>query len=101
MSFPEATPSGVPRVTVRPGDVIAEKYEVEKVLAAGGMGVVLSAQHRQLKRRVALKFLLPELCATPGIVQRFLREAQAMTAIQNEHVARVLDVGTTAEGAPY
>ncbi|HSO31428.1 MAG TPA: protein kinase [Labilithrix sp.] len=86
---------------VRPGDVIAEKYEVEKVLAAGGMGVVLSAHHRQLKRRVALKFLLPELCATPGVVERFLREAQAMTAIQNEHIARVLDVGTTSDGSPY
>jgi len=91
----------MPVVTVRPGDVIAEKYEVEKVLAAGGMGVVLSAQHLQLKRRVALKFLLPELCEAPGIVARFLREAQAMTAIQNEHVARVLDVGKTTEGSPY
>ena len=91
----------MPVVSVRPGDVIADKYEVEKVLAAGGMGVVLSAQHLQLKRRVALKFLLPELCEAPGIVARFLREAQAMTAIQNEHVARVLDVGKTAEGSPY
>jgi serine/threonine-protein kinase len=85
----------------RAGDVIADKYVVEKVLAIGGMGVVVAAHHRQLKRRVALKFLLAELCSTPGMVDRFLREAQAMTAIQNEHVARVIDVGTTADGTPF
>jgi len=103
MSLPDSSPSGsgVPSVRVRPGDIVAEKYEVERVLASGGMGVVLSAHHRQLKRRVALKFLLPELCATPGVVERFLREAQAMTAIQNEHIARVLDVGTAKDGSPY
>jgi eukaryotic-like serine/threonine-protein kinase len=86
---------------VQPGDVIAEKYTVERVLAEGGMGVVVAAQHRQLRRRVALKFLLPELCQMREVVERFLREAQAMTSIQNEHVARVLDVGTTTEGAPF
>ncbi len=90
-----------PGARVKPGDVIAEKYEVERVLASGGMGVVLAAQHKQLRRRVALKFLLPELCATNDVVERFLREAQAMTTIQSEHVARVLDVGTTADGSPY
>ncbi len=90
-----------PGSRVKPGDVIAEKYEVERVLASGGMGVVLAAHHKQLRRRVALKFLLPELCATNDVVERFLREAQAMTTIQSEHVARVLDVGTTADGSPY
>ncbi|HVH48249.1 MAG TPA: protein kinase [Labilithrix sp.] len=102
MSEPGVDTSGVPSsVRVQPGDVIAGKYEVERVLAEGGMGVVLAAQHKQLRRRVALKFLLPELCHMSEVVTRFLREAQAMTSIQNEHVARVLDVGTTAEGAPY
>ncbi len=86
---------------VRPGEVLADKYVVERVLAEGGMGVVVAARHNQLGRRVALKFLLPELCTQKEVVARFLREAQSMTSIQNEHVARVLDVGTTAEGAPY
>ncbi len=94
----ELAPSSAP---VRAGDVIADKYEVERVLAEGGMGVVVAAQHMQLRRRVALKFLRPELCEMREVVARFLREAQAMTAIQNEHVARVLDVGTMADGPPY
>ncbi len=86
---------------VSAGDVIADKYEVERVLAEGGMGVVVAAQHKQLRRRVALKFLRAELCEMREVVVRFLREAQAMTTIQNEHVARVLDVGTMTTGAPY
>jgi eukaryotic-like serine/threonine-protein kinase len=92
---------GEPDSRLKPGDVIADKYVVERILASGGMGVVLAAQHKQLRRRVALKFLLPELCQAGDVVARFLREAQAMTTIQNEHVVRVLDVGTTAEGSPF
>jgi eukaryotic-like serine/threonine-protein kinase len=92
---------GVTSSPVSAGDVIADKYEVERVLAEGGMGVVVAAQHKQLRRRVALKFLRPELCEMREVVARFLREAQAMTTIQNEHVARVLDVGTMTTGAPY
>ena len=101
MSSIPGSASGVASTRVRAGDVIADKYEVERVLAAGGMGVVVAAQHRQLRRRVALKFLLPELCAKQEVVDRFLREAQAMTTIQNEHVARVLDVGTGSDGLPF
>jgi serine/threonine protein kinase len=101
MPEPDPSNSGVPSSRVQPGDLIAEKYEVERVLATGGMGVVLAAQHKQLKRRVALKFLLPELCQASDVVARFLREAQAMTTIQNEHVTRVLDVGTTSDGSPF
>lgn len=46
---------------VRPGDVLAGKYRVDRVLGAGGMGVVVAATHLHLEQRVALKFLLPEL----------------------------------------
>jgi serine/threonine-protein kinase len=86
---------------VREGDILAGKYRVEKVLGAGGMGVVVAARHTQLGQRVAIKFLLPEVCERPEAVRRFLREAQAAVQIQSEHVARVLDVGTLETGAPY
>src|SRR5262249_41631257 len=96
-----SSPNPPVSVRVKVGDVIADKYVVERVLASGGMGVVVSAEHQQLRRRVALKILLPELCSNHEIVTRFLREAQAMTTIQNEHVARVLDVGTSSDGSPF
>lgn len=85
----------------RSGDLIAGKYQVEKILGIGGMGMVFAAQQLTLRRRVALKVLLPAAFELPGATERFLREAQAAVAIQSEHVARVLDVGTLDDGAPY
>ncbi|WP_437730054.1 serine/threonine-protein kinase [Sorangium sp. So ce1335] len=90
-------PPGVPVV----GDVIAGKYRVEGVLGAGGMGVVLAAWHLVLERRVAVKFLLPEAASLPDAGARFLREARAAAALEGQHLARVLDVGTLDTGAAY
>jgi serine/threonine-protein kinase len=65
------------------------------------MGYVVSAFHTQLGQSVAVKFMNPELCEREEPVTRFLREARAAVRIRNEHVARVLDVGTLEDGAPY
>jgi eukaryotic-like serine/threonine-protein kinase len=86
---------------VKPGDLLAGKYRVERVLGVGGMGVVVAALHEALRQRVALKFLLPELGVEREAVERFAREARAMASLRGEHVARVLDVGTLESGAPY
>jgi serine/threonine-protein kinase len=86
---------------VQEGDLVAGKYCVERVLGQGGMGVVVAATHLQLGQRVAVKFLLPEACGDGIAVARFLREARAAARIQSEHVARVIDVGTMPDGAPY
>jgi serine/threonine-protein kinase len=75
---------------IHPGDVVADKYRVDRVLGAGGMGIVMAATHLHLEQKVALKFLLPSMAANPEIVQRFLREARAAVKIHSEHVARVL-----------
>jgi serine/threonine-protein kinase len=83
------------------GDILAGKYRVERVLGRGGMGYVVSAFHTQLGQSVAVKFMNPELCEREEPVTRFLREARAAVRIKNEHVARVLDVGTLESGAPY
>src|SRR5690242_14973147 len=86
---------------VRVGDVIDDKYRVERVVGSGGMGVVVAAQHLKLGKMVALKFLHKEACENREAVTRFLREGQALASITSAHVARVMDVGTLAEGAPY
>ncbi len=86
---------------VREGDILAGKYRVERVLGIGGMGVVVAAHHMQLDERVALKFLLPEALGNAEAVARFAREARAAVKIKSEHVARVTDVGTLPNGAPY
>ena len=89
--------------SVRPGDVLAGKYRVERVLGSGGMGYVVAARHLQLDQLVAMKFLrkngasLDETEATG----RFLREAKAVVRLKDEHVAKVFDVGTLETGEPY
>jgi eukaryotic-like serine/threonine-protein kinase len=86
---------------VGPGDVLAGKYRVDRILGVGGMGVVVAAQHLQLDEKVALKFLLPAALKRPEILARFEREARAAVKIKSEHVARVIDVGRLDNGAPY
>ena len=86
---------------IRPGDVIAGKYRVSRVLGAGAMGLVVAAHHVQLDTKVAIKLLLPELLANDEAVARFAREARAVAKLTTEHVARVLDVGTLETGVPF
>jgi serine/threonine-protein kinase len=81
--------------------VVAGKYQIERVLGVGGMGVVLAAMHQQLGQRVAIKMLLPHAAAQPEALARFLREARAASSIKSEHVAQVIDVGTSEKGAPF
>jgi serine/threonine-protein kinase len=84
-----------------PGKVLADKFRIERVLGTGGMGVVVAAEHLQLRQRVAIKLLLPELLQRADIVGRFEREARATARLKNDHVARILDVGTLPTGAPF
>jgi eukaryotic-like serine/threonine-protein kinase len=86
---------------VREGDILAGKYRVERILGLGGMGVVVAAQHLKLDERVAIKLLVPEAFLDPEALVRFDREARAAVKIKSEHVARVTDVGTLENGAPY
>ncbi len=90
-----------PFLAFAPGEVLAGKFKVVKVLGAGGMGVVIEAEHLLLERRVALKFMGPELMADPEATARFLREAKAASLIPNEHVVKILDVDSLADGTPY
>jgi eukaryotic-like serine/threonine-protein kinase len=90
-----------PAIEVKPGEVLAGKYRIERVLGMGGMGVVVLATHLQLDERVAIKFLLPNALQMPEAVARFAREARAAVKIKSEHVARVTDVGTLETGCPY
>jgi serine/threonine-protein kinase len=80
------------------GTVFAGKYRVEGLLGAGGMGIVVAARHLELGTRVALKLLRSTDAADRA---RFDREARAASQLESDHVARVLDVGQTADGLPY
>lgn len=86
---------------VVPGDVLARKYRVERVLGAGNMGVVVAARHVELGQLVALKHLLTGQAISVEQRERFLREARAAVLLKSHHVAKVIDVGTDDNNAPY
>jgi serine/threonine protein kinase len=94
MSDPAAQPFS-------PGEVLAGKYRVERVLGQGGMGVVLAAMHIHLEERVALKLMLAGASINAEAVGRFVREARAAARLESAHVAKVSDVGTLDDGRPY
>ena len=90
-----------PTLPVQPGEVLLGKYRVDRVLGAGGIGIIVAAHHLQLDERVAIKFLLPDALQSPDVVARFAQEARAAVKIKSEHVVRVIDVGTLPTGSPY
>jgi serine/threonine-protein kinase len=83
------------------GDVLLGKYRIDRVLGAGGMGMVLAAHHLKLGQRVAIKLLLPEALEDESSSVRFEREARAAASIRSEHTVKVADIGTLESGAPY
>ncbi|MBI5537679.1 MAG: protein kinase [Deltaproteobacteria bacterium] len=89
------------QLPVRVGETISGKYRIDRVIGAGGMGVVVQAMHLQLEQRVAIKFLLPDAVQNPEVVTRFAREARAAAKVQGEHIVRVMDVAQLETGIPY
>ncbi|HWU90316.1 MAG TPA: protein kinase [Kofleriaceae bacterium] len=87
--------------SVQIGQVLASKYRVDRVLGAGGMGIVVAATHLQLDQLVALKFIRREAMMIPEVVSRFEREARAAVRLKSEHVARIIDVGRLETGSPF
>ena len=59
-------------VPVKPGDILAEKHRVERVLGTGAMGVVVAATHVELHETRAIKFMLPSALGDAEGVERFL-----------------------------
>jgi serine/threonine protein kinase len=75
-------------------------YRVLGVLGTGGMGVVFQAEDPSLQRVVALKALLPTLAISPSARQRFMREARAAAALDDDHIVHIYQVGED-RGIPY
>lgn len=86
---------------IEAGTVLAGKYRIEAVLGRGGMGMVYRARHLLLGEDVAIKILRSDVSLDDETRARFVREAQAAVKIKSEHVARILDVGTSEDGVPF
>ncbi|MEM9459653.1 MAG: protein kinase [Myxococcota bacterium] len=83
------------------GTVLEQRYEIVRVLGAGGMGAVFEARHLRLDRPVAIKVLKPALAGESEYNERFLREAKSATKVRHRNVVEILDYGETAAGLLY
>jgi serine/threonine protein kinase len=83
------------------GATLAGRYRVEARVGSGAMGAVYRAEHAVLGRHVALKILNRDRLVGGDTVQRFRREAQALSALHHPNTVRVFDFGASDEGMLY
>jgi eukaryotic-like serine/threonine-protein kinase len=74
------------------GAVLAQRYRVLRRIGEGGMGVVVEAENTVTGKRVAIKWMHPQVATTPGAVERFMREARASARVRHPNVVDVYDV---------
>src|ERR1700689_3609363 len=97
----------VPAVPGSPQRTAAKKidrYELKELIGCGGMGAVYRAVDIKLGRTVALKTAMAKRAGarlTDRVRQRFLREAMALSKVEQRNVVQVLDFGFADDGTPF
>lgn len=91
---------GLARAQARVGQVLKEKWTLDKLLGVGGMGAVYAATHRN-KKRGAVKVLHRELSVEPSIRERFLREGYAANSVGHPGAVEVFDDDIAEDGSAY
>ena len=84
-----------------PGEMLDDKYRIDRLLSMGGMGAVYVGTHVLLKKRVAIKVLRTEFAGAADMVVRFQREAVAASAIGHDNIVSVTDMGQTRGGVAF
>ena len=82
-----------------PGSVVGS-YEINRLIASGGMGEVYLATHTTMSRKAAIKVIYPYLTQDDKFIERWRREARALAALQHPHIVDVYDAGV-ADGRYY
>lgn len=76
------------------------RYRLTELIGAGGMGLVYSAEHTGLLRRVAVKLLLPSLDGAE-FLERFRREARMLAELRHPNIVEIYDFDVTPAGVPF
>ena len=96
-TVPKANESSEPYA---PGDIIAAKYRLERLLGEGGMGAVWAAHNIALDSSVAIKLIRGET-DREALSVRLQLEARAAARLGHPAIVRVFDIGDTAKGDPF
>lgn len=83
------------------GSALSDRLLLQREIARGGMGVVFEAQHKRLKTTVAVKTLTRDVLGDIAVRERLFREAQALAAVDDDGVVRVLDCAEDERFGPY
>jgi len=74
------------------GQVLFGRFRILRFIAQGGMGSVYEAEDLELKERIALKTLLPEISQDPAALKRFIKEVSLARKVTHPNVSRIYDV---------
>ncbi len=84
------------------GRTLVDKYRLDALIGIGGMGVVYSAHHLSIDRRVAIKILQPNMAVgNEHLMELFEKEARMAGHLTHENIANVMDAGRTLDGISY
>lgn len=82
------------------GELIDNRYLLQRVLASGGMATIYAGLDTRLDRPVAVKIMHPHLANDEAFVNRFIKEAKATAALSHPNIVSIQDQGWNEGGSP-
>ena len=106
MDSPNSTPpagsdDGRQRAQSLVGQTLSQRYRIDALLAFGGMGAVYRGEHVLMRKRIAVKVLLPNAKDLPQLVERFQREAIVGAHVSHPNIASATDFGQLDDGSYF
>ncbi|MEB2312187.1 MAG: protein kinase [Sorangiineae bacterium] len=99
---PDLEPAPATTTRALPGHVIADRYEVVRVLGEGGMGIVYLCHDQASGELVALKrVIIPDGKLANDYVMWFYKESRALAALDHPSIVGARDFGQLADGSPF
>ncbi len=99
--MPSAAGSAPVTVQEKLAEALGSNYQVRRAVGRGGFAEVYEVWDRNLERRLAAKVLIPEVAATPGVIDRFKHEARTVARLNHPNILHIHFVGDAEDLAFY
>lgn len=83
------------------GEILNDRYRLDKLLAEGGIGAVYIGTHLLLDKKVAIKVLRPSFFSMESYRKRFFREAKVLSRLNHVNIVAISDFGISDSNIPY